>query len=258
MEEDIDLYAHWELIPLKYKVLYIDKSTGKPLFSEKEVESPSFTPGQKITEDAVVIAGYIPYDSSMSLELDYDASKNQIVFEYEAKSNRTLKYTVEYVLFSDPSIHVAEDKHVEVSGTYASVTETAATITVPEYEDYHPMELTGTLQLGLNSESNILRFYYVPDGASVTVRWLDMDGVPIPGMATLKEYYKIGSKFRVDTQVNGYTLHHISDNLTRSGNGHRRDPEQPAFFQQSHHQKAQRCPGKRIDQAEQISEKKGR
>ncbi|MBR2764819.1 MAG: InlB B-repeat-containing protein [Blautia sp.] len=208
---DLTLYARWEAVPLRYTVKYVQKDTDKALYTEKTVENRSFHPGQRITEQAVPVAGYVPEQTSLSLSLSVNASENILIFEYVPKKER-LSYTVRFVLKEDPSIRVAEDLTGEIEDSYARLTVKAAAVTDPAYRDYYPEELTKTIELGADSTSNTVYFYYVTDMVDVQTEWVDMTGTPIPGRETTRTKCRPGDSVRIDTAIPGYTLHHIKDN----------------------------------------------
>lgn len=215
---DMDVYAHWNMVPLKYTVRYLENGTEKVLFPEKKVESSLLKVDDVVTEDAAAIPSYLPDSASKNLTLVSDPEKNIITFWYSEKTG-TNKYTVNYVLKENPSVKVAESKtDVEVDGATSSVTEMAAAVdkavmaSSGASEDelaqtYHPTDVTMSLTLSQDPAQNVITFEYLPyESARFTVKYIDMDGEDIAGAPARSEVVPSGSTETVATSLEGYTL----------------------------------------------------
>lgn len=220
---NVNLTARWRLNPLTYTVNYVDMETGEHLSAPKVVTSPAFEYQQTISESALAIAGYRPDNNSQSIKLDYDAKKNVITFYYTAKVPE-VHYTVEYVLQSNPNIHVAASVPKMETGDIINVREKAVPvdkkllakqlgISEEQVDDYYALQDTIDLVLSSKTENNVITFYYVPyDMARIKVNYLDMDGNPIPGQEPQMVSRKRLETYLVDHKtIKGYAYHHSKD-----------------------------------------------
>ncbi|MBQ3460975.1 MAG: InlB B-repeat-containing protein, partial [Solobacterium sp.] len=217
--EDTTVYAHWTHKALSYVVHYVDED-GNIIADDKEVSNPNFVVGQTITEQAIAIANYRPTKNSQTLTLSDDDTENEITFIYGTKAEST-EYKVRYVIAEGETgsgSAVAQEKTVKnVPGDTASVIEFAETVDYdtlyaahPELEgiEFFPDEVEKTLILTANKEENVLTFYYSSfKNAKVTVNFVDMNGVPIPGYSADTQIMKVGKTFTLSrTPIAGWEL----------------------------------------------------
>ena len=217
--EDVTVYAHYKQDTLSYVAHYVKEDTGEKLLDDKTVSDPTFVVGTTKTEIAPTITGFLPDAGEKSVTLAFGEDANVITFYYGTQQDE-LTYTVEYVLASDHSVHVAESQTITVPGTTTVVQATPvdankAYMEQQGYsaailaEDYHPTEDRKELSLGSDASANVITFEYVPyEKKKITVNYLDMDGVPIQPAVT--ENVSRGDTFTVQTkpQEEGWLYHH--------------------------------------------------
>ena len=222
--QDATVYAHWTLAPLSYTVRYVDAETGTDLYPEKTVTSPALALDQEVRESAVTITGYRPDIAEKSVKLAFEG--NEIVFNYSGISDTT-SYRVQYVLASDANVHLAADKVVEgVDGSKTSVVELAAAVDKAYMQQqgypesvcnakYFPQDDAIEFTLGTNAEANVITFRYTDyHSAKVTVNYVDMDGVAIPGAEPVVKFAKVGSTYTLSGGApSGYTRDHAESRL---------------------------------------------
>lgn len=217
--QNTTLYARWELLPIEYTIRYIDRGTNQSILSDVHIQGPDLTLGQVIEANAVGVPGYRPEELKQRVTLTDNFDQNVITFYYN-KKNDSLTYTVDYVLQSDPTKKVATSK-VEVAGaTVVKVRELAKAtdITVMQgsgisgddlLKEYYPIKQSDELVISSNQAHNKIVFEYVPrNTAIIELRYLDMDGNPIPGhnnetiLLNTPNIFKTIDKRR---EVNGFT-----------------------------------------------------
>lgn len=222
--QDMVLYAQWKLKPLTYKVRYLEEGTNNPLSAEKIETSPAFVFGQEVTEKALAIVGYRPYERQQTFNLDVN---NKVITFYYTKKDPKIKYSVRYVLASNEAIEVAPTVEREVDGSTISAREMAVAVDKAHMQtqagvtpdmlaiDYHALSDVESIVLSASSANNIITFKYAGyDTAQITVNYLDMDGQPIPGQpATTILQKKPSVFFATPLTINGYHYHHSTDSL---------------------------------------------
>lgn len=207
--EDTDVYAGWTLNPLGYTVRYLEQETNAELRASAMITSRAFVPGQVCTESAPDIEGYLVDESTKAVTLGYE--NNEIVFYYSKRTGE-IQYTVNYVVYNNYEESVADSVTRTVSGDTTIVTESAVSPTEEAYADYLPIEATKTF--ALNAPYNVFYFEYADSGtkiAKVTVSYVDMEGDPVKAQETT--YRELGSSFDIATDINGYTLDHVEDDV---------------------------------------------
>ncbi|MDD6185518.1 MAG: MBG domain-containing protein [Bacteroidales bacterium] len=216
--EDITLYAGWSPNPMTYTVHYLDEQNVE-VYPSKTVTSTVFTEGQVITEQAVNVTGLIPDAGTKTVTMTYGT--NEITFHYSARS-ATTGYTVQYVLQTDHTVKLHDDKVVDnIPGTTISVTEAAVSpdktwmqnhgYSAYIEEDYYPLHDVQDLTLSSNVSENVLVFEYTNfQTTKLTVNFLDMDGNEIPGKDPELQNLRIGDTYYVPTTgLTGWTYDHV-------------------------------------------------
>ncbi|MBR2571182.1 MAG: InlB B-repeat-containing protein, partial [Clostridia bacterium] len=225
--EDTTIYAHWTRATLSYTVHYVDED-GNPVADDKTVTNPNFVVGQRITEQAIAVAGFRPNVSSQELVLA--ESGNTLTFVYTHKA-ATTSYRVKYII--DPSetigggFQVHEDLVVEnVQGDTASVIETAAAVNYsalyaehPELDgiEFFPDEVEKTCVLSADPAQNVFAFYYSSfKNTAVTVHFVDMDGNQIADSDVQR--LKVGRTFALSrTPIAGWELNKAVEGTAYNG-----------------------------------------
>ncbi len=217
--QNTTLYARWELLPIKYTIRYIDRDTNQSILSDVHIQGPDLTLGQVIKANAVGVPGYRPEELEQSVTLTDNFDQNVITFYYNKKNN-SLTYTVDYVLQSDPTKKVATSKVETAGATVVKVRELAKAtdITVMRnsgisgddlLKEYYPIEQSKELVISSNLAHNRIVFEYVPrNTAIIELKYLDMDGNPIPGHnneTILLNTPNIFNTIEKRREVNGFT-----------------------------------------------------
>lgn len=199
--EDMTLYAHFTPDPLSYTVRYLAE-TGAALHAEKTVTASGAETGDTVSEQAVIIAGWLAEKSESSLVLNEDPSENVLTFRYQ-KAPQTISYTVFY-LRADDNTPVHEPVTRTVSGDTAIAYEFAAKI-----EGLFPTR--NVESIALTAGTNELTFYYREyKTGSLTVRMLDMDGDPLPGQEEMTRDLRLAEGFDGRVEISGYTWDHAA------------------------------------------------
>lgn len=199
--EDMTLYAHFTPDPLSYTVRYLAE-TGAALHAEKAVTASGAEIGSTVSEQAVIIAGWLADRREGELVLAEDPDENILTFRY-TKAPETISYTV-YYLRADDNTPVHEPVTRTVSGDTAVAYEFAAKI-----EGLFPTR--NVESIALTAGTNELTFYYRDyKTGSLTVRILDMDGDPLPGQEEMTRDLRLAEGFDGRVEISGYTWDHAA------------------------------------------------
>ncbi len=162
---------------ISYTVRYLLVGTTTPVKAEETVTNKTF--GETVQVSAPQISGYTLVSSS-PIKAELKASGNVFTFEYEPVSGLT--YTVQYLNGST----VVESKVVtggENGFTYGETVSVNAEL--PRgYALAEGESATQTYTVGASNDTNIVTFRVAPiTGLSYTVKYLNADGTPIPGVS---------------------------------------------------------------------------
>ncbi len=162
---------------ISYTVRYLLVGTTTPVKAEETVTNKTF--GETVQVSAPQISGYTLVSSS-PIKVELKASGNVFTFEYEPVSGLT--YTVQYLNGST----VVESKVVtggENGFTYGETVSVNAEL--PRgYALAEGESATQTYTVGASNDTNIVTFKVAPiTGLSYTVKYLNADGAPIPGVS---------------------------------------------------------------------------
>ena len=208
--ENMTIYAGWQRNALEYTVRYLEKETNEPLLPEQTIRNDAYTEGLEVTASAITISGYRVDAMTKSINLNIDPSQNVITFYYAPRQDQ--EYSVHYYV-QGTQIPVAASKTEIASAEVERVVEMAVAPTVPEYEDYYPIEKVKTATVTTSLREII--FYYAPYGTvTYIINHVDKNGGVIPGEEPQTITKKIGDSIQPEDYkrtITGYTFDHVED-----------------------------------------------
>ena len=180
----------------KYTVNYYEKGTEVKFAESKHGEALY---GSEVVEQAVYVKGYVAEESIKTVNIKDDENKNVINFYYIPA---TFGYTVNYLKEGTGEAIAGAKLGTGVFGS--SVTETAAIIA-----GYTLVGGTDTKSITIDTENNVINFYYTVNSYGYTVNYLEegTDNVIAPSNTGEADFgATVYAKAEI---VDGYTL--VSD-----------------------------------------------
>ena len=169
------------------------------------------------TVRAAAVTGYLP--DAWEKTVDPEDGEREITFRYAPKGQAN-SCTVQYVLLSDPTVHVADSQTLTVEGDARVVTVTAADVSKAAMAAsgasqeqlrglYYPVEVCIQHALGAAPDNNTIVFYYARyEETAIAVRYADMLGEELPDAEPQTVYARKGETALLATEMAGYVFDH--------------------------------------------------
>ena len=163
-ENNVINFYYEKRTDLSYTVNYLEKGTETPIAESKTVDKQTYK--DSVTEKAIEIPGYNKIEP-IQVEITIGVENNVINFYYEKKTD--IKYRVEY--YYDGVINAENTE--ENTATYQDIIDTYTDKNITGYRLNNVENLP--LTITENTETNVIKVYYVRKDAKVIVKYLEKE-----------------------------------------------------------------------------------